>query len=389
FQTAYLKAHFPTDFYAAVLSHEADDSTKVYKYSTELRSVGLKLLPPDVDESGDNFTPLDDAVRFGLGAIKGIGSSTIEAIVEARRDGKFLSFFDFVKRIDAGAINRRGLEGLIASGSFDSMKPEGAPIGKWRANLCRAIEPALAFSLREHEDKRRGQTGLFAAAATAQTNEPLPDVEPWSQTELCRQEKSALGFYLSVHPLDSYKTLLENLAIRNIGDYEEIKAGDFLTLAGIVSDSQIRYSKKGNRFCTFRIEDQSTSVKCLAWAEAYSKFGRAMTNDEVVIVEGKIESIEGIDITFIVLEARLVADAVAMRATGLSVNLPANGVDDEYLSELLTIFNRETGKCDLYLDLRIDNIDVRLLSKPVRIKGSTELENELKSRGCKVEWLLK
>ncbi|MCA1608154.1 MAG: hypothetical protein LC730_01675, partial [Acidobacteria bacterium] len=128
---------------------------------------------------------------------------------------------------------------------------------------------------------------------------------------------------------------------------------------------------------------------CLAWAEAYSKFGRAMTNDEVVIVEGKIESIEGIDITFIVLEARLVADAVAMRATGLSVNLPANGVDDEYLSELLTIFNRETGKCDLYLDLRIDNIDVRLLSKPVRIKGSTELENELKSRGCKVEWLLK
>jgi DNA polymerase-3 subunit alpha len=124
FQTAYLKAHYPSYFYAAVLSHEADDSAKVYKYSSELRSMGLQLLPPDVNESDEGFTPSDDAVRFGLSAIKGIGSTTVRAIVDARNAGPYTSLFDFVSRIDQGAIGRRGLESLITSGAFDSLKPD-------------------------------------------------------------------------------------------------------------------------------------------------------------------------------------------------------------------------------------------------------------------------
>ncbi|HEX2639834.1 MAG TPA: DNA polymerase III subunit alpha, partial [Pyrinomonadaceae bacterium] len=113
FQTAYLKAHFPSFFYAAVLSHEAQDSAKVYKYTKELRSIGMKLLPPDVNESDDGFTPLDDAVRFGLTAIKGIGAASVASIVAARKDGRFTSVFDFVSRVEPSSLNRRALESLI------------------------------------------------------------------------------------------------------------------------------------------------------------------------------------------------------------------------------------------------------------------------------------
>src|SRR5688572_3597720 len=130
FQTAYLKAHYPAYFYAAVLSHEADDSAKIYKYSTELRSMGLRLLPPDVNESDEGFTPSEGTVRFGLSAIKGIGSSTVKAIVEARNSGRFTSLFDFASRIDQGSIGRRGLESLVTCGAFDSLMPEGLSAGQ-------------------------------------------------------------------------------------------------------------------------------------------------------------------------------------------------------------------------------------------------------------------
>ncbi|HLA96271.1 MAG TPA: DNA polymerase III subunit alpha, partial [Pyrinomonadaceae bacterium] len=140
FQTAYLKAHYPTYFYASVLSHESDDSAKVYKYSNELRSMGMKLLPPDVNESDEGFTPTNDSVRFGLSAIKGIGTSTVRAVVDARDSGKFTSLFDFASRMDQGAINRRGLESLITAGAFDSIMPAETPANLWRAQLFASVD---------------------------------------------------------------------------------------------------------------------------------------------------------------------------------------------------------------------------------------------------------
>src|SRR6476620_4711684 len=140
FQTAFLKAHYPAYFYAAVLSHEADDSAKVYKYATELKTMGLELLPPDVNESGQGFTPVDDTVRYGLTAIKGLGESSVRSIVEARNDGRFTSLFDFCGRVGTAAVNRRALESLISAGAFDSLMNEGETAGLWRAKLFASID---------------------------------------------------------------------------------------------------------------------------------------------------------------------------------------------------------------------------------------------------------
>jgi DNA polymerase III subunit alpha len=257
FQTAYLKAHYPAYFYAAVLSNEADDTAKIYKYSTELRSLGLKLLPPDINESDADFTPLENAVRFGLSAIKGIGTSSVQAIIEARKDGKFTSLYDFAARVAQGAINKRALESLITAGAFDTLMPSDTSINLWRARLFSAINGALANGQKIWNDKVKGQTGLFGGQADGRTilEIELPMVEPWSPIELANQEKAAVGFFLSSHPMDDYKQILSDLKIINLADYEEIKPGGRLTLAGIASNLQVKYSKKGNRFCIFKLEE--------------------------------------------------------------------------------------------------------------------------------------
>src|SRR5690606_19638699 len=177
FQTAYLKAHYPAYFYAAVLSHEADDSAKVYKYSNELRGLGLNLLPPDVNESDEGFTPGDGSVRFGLSAIKGMGSAAAKAIIEARKDGRFTSLYDFVSRVDHTAINRKSMESLAAAGAFDSMKPETEPVNVLRAKTYAAIDDALAFGQNAWNDKVRGQSGLFGGPAESVASASLPEVD--------------------------------------------------------------------------------------------------------------------------------------------------------------------------------------------------------------------
>jgi DNA polymerase-3 subunit alpha len=389
YQTAYLKAHYPAYFYASVLSHEAQDSAKVYKYSSELRSMGLKLLPPDINESDDGFTPLDDAVRYGLTAIKGMGSASVSAIIEARKKGKFKSLFDFTSRLDQGSIGRRGLESLITAGAFDSLKPANEISNYWRAKLFAGIERSLTVGQRSWSDKMRGQTALFASAAETTLDGHLPDVPPWTQAEISRQEKAAVGFYLSVHPLDDYKTALTDLKIQNIADFEELKPGDNIVLAGIVSGAQTKYSKKGNRFCILRLEDQSGGVKCLAWADTFAKYSEYLKDDELLIVEGKVESAEGHEITLIVNEVRKIADAVPLKARELAIDLPSKIVDEIYLEELFTILSKNQGKCEVLLRLDVgEGVSMQMRSQPLRIQGSSNLEKELAAKGCRVHWVL-
>jgi DNA polymerase-3 subunit alpha len=390
FQTAYLKAHHPAHFYASVLSHESDDSAKVYKYSNELRSMGLKLLPPDVNESGEGFTPAGDSVRFGLNAIKGIGSNSVKAMIDARSEGRFTSLFDFVARIDQGSIGRRGLESLITAGAFDTLRPEDCPTNLWRAKLFAGIDTALAYSQRAWSDKQRGQNDLFGMASADETvvEDDLPAAEPWSQAEMSRQEKAAIGFYLSVHPLDAFKDTISNLKILNVADHDEIHPGDTLKLAGIVSGAQAKYSKKGNRFCVFRLEDQSTGVKCLAWSEAYSKFSESFKNDKLLIVEGRVEAIDGQEITLIVSDVRDLIEAVPKNARAVSITLPAREFDDEYFTDLFSVLNDTQGRCDVYLQFPVGDVEVKIQSQPLRIQGSSRIQNDLEARGCRVEWVL-
>jgi DNA polymerase-3 subunit alpha len=390
FQTAYLKAHYSAYFYAAVLSNESQDTAKIYKYSTELRHAGLQLLPPDVNESDSGFTPTDDAVRFGLNAIKGIGSSSVQAIIEARKGGPFASLYDFAARIEPGAVNRRGLESLITAGAFDSLKPDNQSINLWRACLFAAIDGSLSMAQKQWNDKIKGQNILFGteenSAGTIYAE--LPVVAAWTQHKLSQEEKNAIGFYLSTHPLDDYKETLAHLKIKNIVEFQGLRPGEKITMAGIVSGAQVRHSKKGNRFCIFKLEDQSTGAKCLAWSETFSKYSECLQENELLIINGKIEANEGQEMTVIVEDAQKLADALPTRAQKVLVTLPASEkFSEEFLDELFAMFSRNRGTCDVYFRLELERtITVNLVSQPIRISGTKLLETELLQKGCKVEW---
>jgi DNA polymerase-3 subunit alpha len=393
FQTAYLKAHYSTYFYASVLSNESQDTAKIYKYSSELRNAGLQLLPPDVNESDAGFTPTEDAVRFGLNAIKGIGSNSVQAIIDARdAGGPFNSLYDFTSRIESGAVNRRALESLITAGAFDSLKPSKQSANLWRASLYAAIDSSLSIAQKQWNDKIKGQNILFGSEENASVGAEavLPTVPAWSQHKLSQEEKNAIGFYLSTHPLDDYRETLAYLKIKNIVDFQSAKPGEKITMAGIVSGAQARHSKKGNRFCIFKLEDQSTGAKCLAWADTFAKYSDCLQENELLIINGKIESNEGQEMTIIVEEAQRLADALPTRAQKVLITLPSSRSDcfsEEFLDELFALFSRHRGTCDVYFKLELDKlISVNLLAQPLRISGTKFLENELTGKGCRVEW---
>ncbi len=393
YQTAYLKAHFPAYFYASVLSHESQDAAKVYKYSNELRSAGLSLLPPDINDSDHGFTPLENSVRYGLSAIKGIGTASVQSIIEARENGRFTSVLDFAERLEQGTVNRKAFESLITAGAFDSLKPSETTVNSWRARLYAGIDSIISHGQRAWNDKLRGQNILFGGGADnalhTDMDAVLPSVEAWSQSELSKREKAAVGFFLSTHPLDEFKSILSDLRILNIADREGIQVGERIQIAGIISALQVRHSKKGNRFCIFRLEDQSAGVKCLAWSESYSKHSELLKDDEIIIVEGKVEASDGTEITVILEEAKRLADAVPQKARHLLISLPLEEYNDRYLDGLLTLLSRDKGKCEVFLDLELEkSLSVRIYSQPLRIQGSKSLENELMTKGCRVDWVL-
>jgi DNA polymerase III subunit alpha len=387
FQTAYLKAHYPAYFYAAVLSHEAQDSAKVYKYSTELKSMGLKLLPPDINESDEGFTPVETTVRYGLTAIKGMGSSSVAAIVAARKEGKFTSLFDFCGRLGAGAVNRRGLESLIAAGAFDSLMPEADSIASWRSRLTIAIDNALSQGQRMAEDRQRGQSGLFGIVegAAVDASDQLPDAAPWSQAEIANREKAAVGFYLSTHPLDNYTDLLANLKLLNIAELDDPRSGEAVNLAGMIGALQIRTSKKGNRFATFRLEDRSGGLKCLVIGENFNRLSPLLKEDEMFIADGRIEAAEGQEPTLMINELKSLDEAVANRAREICIDIPST--EESYLESLYSLLERDRGRCSVSLTLTAGETTVRLEADNLSVAGSRLLQRQLEAKGCAVDWI--
>lgn len=389
FRTAYLKAHYPAYFYAAVLSHEAGDAAKVYKYTAELRTLGLELLPPDINESDEGFTPVGETVRYGLTAIKGLGSSSVQSVVEARRDGPFTSLFNFCSRVRAGSMNKRGLESLIVSGAFDSMRPGGMTPNHWRPRLLASIDAALQFGQRAAEDRMRGQSGLFGALETEVADESidmLSPADPWSSAELARREKDAVGLYISAHPLDNYANILTSAKIKNLADLGDLQTGAFIKMAGLISGVQTRTSKRGNRFATFRLEDRSGGLKGFAIGESFTRVASSIKDDALVIAEGKVETSEGQETTLRIQDIRALDDALAAASKTLAIDLPANA-DDAMIAKILDLLDRNSsGHCRVILNVDVGDVSVSLESHNIRVEPGRSLQRELEYHGCVVHW---
>jgi DNA polymerase-3 subunit alpha len=380
YQTAYLKAHYPTHFYAAVLSNELVNTEKIARYIAEMKSIGVALLPPDVNSSHEGFTPVGGAVRFGLAAIKGVGVASVQAVIAARSEGgPFRSLYDFAERVDARAAGKRVLESLIKAGAFDSLAPH-------RAGLMAALDRALEQGARAQRDRESGQGGLFALAAVAsaspaQAEPPLPEARPWSRQELLAYEKESLGFYASGHPLEEHAASLRGLADADSRNIAQRAPGEIITMGGIILDLAVRTTKKGDRFALFRLEDQYGAVKIVCWPEQFQRSQRLLQNDQAVLVKGKLELSDDGAATLIAQEVQLLKSARARAARRLALRLPDESVTDERLGALSELFEAQPGETPVVFEISLrDGGLVRLRPHQfLRVRLSPELTEALRA----------
>lgn len=394
FQTAYLKAHFPEHFYAAVLSNELEDVAKVFKYTTESRGQGIKLLPPDVNESWAGFTPQKGSIRFGLEAIKGVGRSSVEVIVEARNQGPFHSIFEFTERVGQRALNKRVLEGLVCAGAFDSLNADNVEKHVWRAQLFSAIDTALTRGARAQRDRNSGQNGLFGLSEavseiSSSPQDKLPTSVAWSHTELLAHEKNFVGFYITGHPLENYNEILDQVKCPNSIELLSLENGSRVQMGGLVTSLQVRTTKKGDRFALLRLEDQAGGVKCVVWPESYNKNKALLEDDAALLVTAKLELGDEGSATLIVEEVARLDSLLQRRARSVIVRLPVTAEAEAQLDSVWGILDRHKGDCEVLIEMFLDgNVLVRTRAHgALRVAGSLELESALRECGCQVEWL--
>ncbi|MEP6569137.1 MAG: DNA polymerase III subunit alpha [Acidobacteriota bacterium] len=386
FQTAYLKAHYPEHFYAAVLSSEAQDAAKVFKYSKELRTQRIKLLPPDVNESYSGFTPLTGAIRYGLAAIKGLGLSTVNSVIEARQTGRFKSFFEFTERMAHSGLNKRVLEGLVGAGAFDSLQSDGRELHEWRGALFCSIDGALGRAQRAKRERQQGQTGLFGSDSEAAdfVEQPQNTGEPWTRSQLLLAEKAALGFYVTAHPLGSYLDLLQSSKAVKSAELPNLSSGTRVHAGGIINDLQPKTTKKGDRFALLRLEDEAGGTKCVLWPEIYRKYSALVKNELPVLISGRLELSEDNPPSIIVEQVQSLDEL--LRATELVVlRVPPTPNDPaELFDSILDLINTNAGNCDLMLETAVEkDILVRVkVSSKLRVERSERFETAVRKMGC-------
>ncbi len=294
YETAYLKAHYPVEFMAALLSCEMESTERISEHIDDARRMGITVLPPDVNRSEVDFTICGEQLVFGLGAIKGVGENVVRAIVEEREAaGRYRDIFSLTERVDPKVLTRSSLETLIRAGALDCLSGT-------RPQLMAVVERAVQASVSRQKDKARGQMNLFGDSEDPAENDEevavsaLPDVPDWTPSVKLQYEKETLGFYLTSHPLTQHARRVERYASERNIDLAEMDDGSNVTLGGMISSIKIALSKKTsrnghNRYANFDLEDPSGIVRCIAWPEDYARYEELIAAENVVILAGRVD----------------------------------------------------------------------------------------------------
>ncbi|PJJ10492.1 DNA polymerase III alpha subunit [Flavobacterium sp. 1] len=355
YQTAYLKAHYPAEYMAAVLSNNMNDIKQVSFFMEECKRMGLQVLGPCVNESFYKFTVNDDyAVRFGMGAIKGVGSGAVATIVESRKDGKYKSIFDLAKRIDLRAANKKAIENLALAGGFDSF--EGTTRAQYFHDDGDGItfyEKAIRYGSKYQENENSSQVSLFGESSDVQIAEPVvPPCEDWSTMEKLAKEKEVVGIYISGHPLDDYKFEMKYFcnarleALKNMEQY----VGKNLTFGGIITNVQHRVAKNGKGWGTFMLEGYDESYEFKIFGEEYLKFRHFFIQNnftfmKVLIKEGWVNQETGkkTDPRMQFVLVQYLQDVLSTFAKKLILLLNINDIETEFIHKLNRLFQEYKG----------------------------------------------
>jgi DNA polymerase-3 subunit alpha len=434
-QTAWLKAHYPVEFMAALLTSEASNTDKVVAHIFEARQGGLQVLSPCVNESAASFTahpptaPVQPAqgpapapdlgatpgatagatpdrgrIRFGLGAVKGVGDSAVEAVLSARKEGgPFKSLFDFCSRVDPRRMNKKVIEALVKSGAFDF---EGVP--RWR--LAAGIDAALSAGSSAHADRQSGQASLFGAVAAAETKPRYPEpgdrvgdveVEEWPERVRLAAEKEALGFYITGHPLAGYEKEARRYASATCAQVQGKRQGDKVAVVGVIRDLRERQNKeKGTRFGFFALEDQAGSVEVICWGgraaqgnrpaqRGWSDWEALVKADEPLLVHGEVRinqrDEEHPSAEIVATDVELLSQVRNQKTSEVVLRIDADRLRADTVGQLRVLLGRHPGTCPVSVRAVIPEKTETKLKMKDRIAPADEFIEAARRLGFEVE----
>ena len=360
YHTGYLKAHYPAEFMAAVLTNNMSDIKKVAFFMEECKSLGINVLGPDINESVLSFTVNKEGqVRFGMAAVKGVGELAAEEIINERQlNGHYKSIFDLTTRVNLRTVNKKSLESLALAGAFDQFedtframyvqKPEGdGPTG---------LEIALKYGANLQAGQAAAQGSLFGESSEVQLAEPkFPDVEPWPNLHQLNMERQMIGMYVSGHPLDDFKFEIDKFCSNKISDLEDMESikGKEIYIAGIVTSKADRTSRNGKPFGTFTVEDYSGAHEFVIFSDDYAKYRGYIDINRLIFIHGFIQTkfYDEHQFEFKIKQIKFLSDVKDQLLEKLTIKMPANKVNDEIIEILHEAVSKDPGNVQLKFEL--------------------------------------
>ena len=394
YQTAYLKSHYPAEYMAAVLSNNMNDIKQVSFFMEECKRMSIKVLGPDVNESFYKFTVNDNnAIRFGMGAVKGVGSGAVKTIIEGRQEKKYKSIFDLTKTIDLRSANKKAFDSLVYAGGFDSF--EGVNRAQYlqdNGDGITFVEKALKFGAKFQENKNSAQVSLFENSDEIQLQEPqVPPCEPWPTLEELKLEKEVVGIYISGHPLDDFQTPLKhfcNAPLEVLKDLNQLLNKE-LRIGGIIGEVEHRISKNGKGWASFSVEDYTDSYEFRIFGEEYLKFKHFLFENNFVymrllVKEGWRNRDTGKTgeprINF--LSFQQLQDTLEKNSKKLTLQLSIDDLDEKKSKDIIDLFKKYKGKNQLEFSFFENNEKIKLtmLSENFKISINEDLISKIKEK---------
>ncbi len=386
YQTAYLKAHYPAEYMASVLSNNMRDIKSIAFFMEESKRMGIEVLGPDVNESYYKFSVnKEGAIRFGMGAIKGMGSKAVDAIINERKEnGAITSIFDMAKRVDLRAASKKAFDGLAISGGFDSF-------GDYNRSQYYAldekglsiIDKAIRFGNKYQENKNSAQISMFGETSEVQFDEPIiPFCEPWNIMEKLSKEKEAIGMYISGHPLDDYKTEMKHFCNANLSDLSNLDEliGRELTFGGILSNVQHRIAKNGKGWASFFMEDYNESFEFRIFGEDYLKFKHflipsAFLHIKIMVQRGWNNGPARMGYN----NVQMLQDILSKMAKKITINIDIDVLNQKNITVLEDLFARHNGKHNLHFIVydKDKKLKLNMSSRTKKVHISADLLKEM------------
>jgi DNA polymerase-3 subunit alpha len=388
YHTAYLKANYPAEYLAAVLTHSQSNLENVTYFIEDCRKMGLEVLGPHVNESGVHFeVNKQGQIRFGLGAIKGAGDAAVEALIQEREaHGPYKDLFDLAKRLHHRSVNKKTYECLALSGALDCFTDfhRRQYIFAKEGDIT-LIEKITRYAARQQQEAESAQTSLFGSASGTEVPRPrIESIEPFSELEKLHFEREVVGVYISGHPLDNFRLELEsfsNAPITTLSNLDGLEGKEF-KVGGIVGAVEHRFTKTGKPFGKMSVEDYSGKTEFTLWSEDYIKYKSFLTPGMFIFIEGVVvkKSWGDMALEFRIRNIELLSELAAKRVNGLALRLTPQHLSVERLHELDPLLRKNSGSCALrfYIKDEAESVQVELLARQVRVAPTNELVQKLK-----------